>query len=76
MYGERRRPADLKRRAPGAPNSVMKSVIGQVILEINPLPGLSPSSGDLVVGAQAGGTSHAELANLIVEHALEQYDTK
>jgi D-alanine-D-alanine ligase len=43
------------------------------ILEINPLPGLSPGTSDLVIEAKAAGISHAELVNLILEQALERY---
>ena len=43
------------------------------ILEINPLPGLSPGVSDLVIEARAEGISHAELINLILEAALERY---
>ncbi|MGH2544104.1 MAG: hypothetical protein ACRDIB_14990, partial [Ardenticatenaceae bacterium] len=39
------------------------------ILEVNPLPGLSPGVSDLVVEAEAAGMSHADLVNAIVEHA-------
>ena len=38
-------------------------------LEINPLPGLSPESGDLVFLAERVGVSHAELVRQIVEAA-------
>ncbi len=34
------------------------------ILEINPLPGLSPGTSDLVIEANADGVSHAELVNM------------
>jgi D-alanine-D-alanine ligase len=43
------------------------------ILEVNPLPGLSPGTSDLVIEAGADGISHAELINLILEQALERY---
>jgi D-alanine-D-alanine ligase len=43
------------------------------ILEINPLPGLSPGISDLVIEADAGGISHAELVNMILDEALERY---
>jgi D-alanine-D-alanine ligase len=43
------------------------------ILEINPLPGLSPGISDLVMEAEAVGISHAELVNLILEAALKRY---
>jgi len=44
------------------------------ILEINPLPGLSPGISDLVIEAQADGISHAELVNMILDEALERYE--
>jgi len=43
------------------------------ILEINPLPGLSPGISDLVIEAEADGISHAELVCMILEEALERY---
>lgn len=43
------------------------------ILEINPLPGLSPEISDLVIEAKADGMSHAQLVNLILETALRRY---
>ena len=43
------------------------------ILEVNPLPGLSPVISDLVIEAQAAGIGHTELVNSILEHALERY---
>lgn len=43
------------------------------ILEINPLPGLSPGISDLVIEAQADGIDHAGLINLILETALYRY---
>lgn len=43
------------------------------ILEINPLPGLSPGISDLVIEAQADGISHSELVNMILNTALERY---
>jgi len=43
------------------------------ILEINPLPGLSPEISDLVIEAKAAGISHTELVNTILEEALERY---
>lgn len=43
------------------------------ILEINPLPGLSPGISDLVIEAEAEGVSHAELVNMILETALHRY---
>ena len=43
------------------------------ILEINPLPGLSPIISDLVIEAAGEGTSHTELVNMILDTALERY---
>ncbi len=43
------------------------------ILEINPLPGLSPGISDLVIEAEADGIGHTELVNSILETALKRY---
>jgi len=43
------------------------------ILEINPLPGLSPIISDLVIEAAGEGISHTELVNMILNTALERY---
>lgn len=43
------------------------------ILEINPLPGLSPKISDLVIEAEAAGIHHTELVNMILEAALKRY---
>ena len=43
------------------------------ILEINPLPGLSPDISDLVIEAKADGISHTELVNMILESGLKRY---
>ncbi len=43
------------------------------ILEINPLPGLSPEISDLVIEAKADGISHAWLVNMILDTALKRY---
>ncbi len=43
------------------------------ILEINPLPGLSPRISDLVIEAEADGISHTALVNKILETALRRY---
>jgi D-alanine-D-alanine ligase len=43
------------------------------ILEINPLPGLSPGISDLVIEAAAVGIEHAELVNMILNTALKRY---
>ena len=43
------------------------------ILEINPLPGLSPGISDLVIEGAAEGVDHAALVNMILETALQRY---
>lgn len=43
------------------------------ILEINPLPGLSPIISDLVIEAAADGIGHTELINMILNTALARY---
>jgi D-alanine-D-alanine ligase len=43
------------------------------ILEINPLPGLSPGISDIVIEAAAEGMGHTELVNMILETALRRY---
>jgi D-alanine-D-alanine ligase len=43
------------------------------ILEINPLPGLSPGVSDLVIEAAAEDIDHTELVNLILDTALARY---
>lgn len=43
------------------------------ILEINPLPGLSPGVSDLVIEAAADGIDHTELVNMILDTALKRY---
>jgi D-alanine-D-alanine ligase len=43
------------------------------ILEINPLPGLSPIISDLVIEAAGEGITHTELVNMILNTALERY---
>ena len=43
------------------------------ILEINPLPGLSPGISDIVIEAAADGMDHTELVNFILETALSRY---
>jgi D-alanine-D-alanine ligase len=42
-------------------------------LEINPLPGLSPVYGDLVIMARSMGWDYAELVKAILHHALKRY---
>ncbi|KUK46509.1 MAG: Putative D-alanine--D-alanine ligase [Anaerolinea thermophila] len=44
------------------------------ILEINPLPGLSPDISDLVIASKADGISHEELIVTILQTALERYN--
>ncbi|MDY6866317.1 MAG: hypothetical protein SVT56_00185 [Chloroflexota bacterium] len=43
------------------------------ILEINPLPGLSPGISDIVIEAGAEGVDHPTLVNMILETALRRY---
>jgi D-alanine-D-alanine ligase len=43
------------------------------ILEINPLPGLSPGISDIVIEAAAEGVAHTELVNMILDAALRRY---
>ena len=43
------------------------------ILEINPLPGLSPEISDIVIEAKAEGISHTELVIMILETAMKRY---
>jgi D-alanine-D-alanine ligase len=43
------------------------------ILEINPLPGLSPEISDLVIEAKADGINHTELVNMILNTSLKRY---
>jgi D-alanine-D-alanine ligase len=43
------------------------------ILEINPLPGLSPIISDLVIEAAADGIDHTTLVNMILDTALKRY---
>jgi len=43
------------------------------ILEINPLPGLSPGISDLVIEAAAEGVDHTFLVNMILNTALKRY---
>ena len=42
-------------------------------IEANPLPGLNPETGDIVLTARAMGVSHPELIAAIVNAALERY---
>lgn len=44
------------------------------ILEINPLPGLSPGISDIVIEAAADGVEHAQLVNMILNTALRRYN--
>lgn len=43
------------------------------ILEINPLPGLSPGISDIVIEAAADDIDHTELVNMILDTALRRY---
>jgi D-alanine-D-alanine ligase len=43
------------------------------ILEINPLPGLSPGISDLVIEAAAEGVGHTHLVNMILDTSLQRY---
>lgn len=43
------------------------------ILEINPLPGLSPIISDLVIEAAGEGIDHTQLVNMILSTALKRY---
>ena len=43
------------------------------ILEINPLPRLSPGISDIVIEAAADGVGHTELVNMILETSLQRY---
>lgn len=51
----------------------IKDNLKPYILEINPLPGLSPGISDLVIEAAADGIEHAELVNMILDTALQRY---
>jgi D-alanine-D-alanine ligase len=42
-------------------------------LEVNPLPGLSPRSGDLPILARMAGISHSELLGRIVDSAARRW---
>jgi D-alanine-D-alanine ligase len=42
-------------------------------LEINPLPGLNPTTGDIVILAERSGIAYEELIARIVEHARSRY---
>jgi D-alanine-D-alanine ligase len=43
------------------------------LIEVNPLPGLSPGYSDLVFIAEAAGTTHTGLVGAILENALRRY---
>jgi D-alanine-D-alanine ligase len=43
------------------------------ILEINPLPGLSPGISDIVIEAAADGIDHTSLVNMILQTAMQRY---
>ena len=42
-------------------------------IEVNPLPGLSPVYGDLVIMARSMGWDYADLVKTILHHALKRY---
>jgi len=44
------------------------------ILEINPLPGLSPKISDIVIEAKADGVAYPDLVNMILNAALSRYN--
>ena len=44
------------------------------LLEINPLPGLSPDYGDLVIMARKNGVPYEDLVMSILNHALSRYE--
>jgi len=46
------------------------------ILEINPLPGLSPGISDLIIEGRAEHIEHAEIVHLILDAALARYGMK
>ena len=46
------------------------------MLEVNPLPGLSPEYADLMIMAQAQGVSYEDLILSILNHALLRYKNK
>jgi len=46
------------------------------MLEVNPLPGLSPEYADLAIMAKAQGISYDELIVSILKHALSRYKNK
>ena len=43
------------------------------ILEINPLPGLSPGISDIVIEAAADGVDHTELVLMILHTAMKRH---
>jgi D-alanine-D-alanine ligase len=51
----------------------IKDNLKPYILEINPLPGLSPGISDLVIEAAALGIEHTQLVNMILNAALKRY---
>ena len=51
----------------------IKANLKPYILEINPLPGLSPGISDLVIEAAAMGIDHTQLVNMILNAALKRY---
>ena len=51
----------------------IKEDLKPYILEINPLPGLSPGISDIVIEAAAEGVDHTELVNMILKTALQRH---
>ncbi|MBO0700987.1 MAG: D-alanine--D-alanine ligase, partial [Zavarzinella sp.] len=45
-------------------------------LEANPLPGLNPETGDIVLTAKAMGVSHPELIAAIIDGAVQRYSLR
>jgi D-alanine-D-alanine ligase len=45
-------------------------------LEANPLPGLNPETGDIVLTAKAMGVSHPELIAAIVGEAIQRHSLR
>jgi D-alanine-D-alanine ligase len=43
------------------------------VLEVNPLPGLTPAYSDLCIEAEAGGWAYERLINTILDEALKRY---
>jgi D-alanine-D-alanine ligase len=43
------------------------------LLEVNPLPGLNPETGDIVLLARGVGVSHSQLVKMVFEAACARY---